>query len=92
MIIQVCVSLGVEIHMEGQIYPFFENVWQVYRTRCSDNLNHKKVIICGYPYEFSRVTSYQFVVVIECFSFLFFLILQFLYKNLTIFARKFEGF
>ncbi len=43
--------------MEGQKYQFFEDVCWYDRGRCSDNFNHKKVIIRGYRYEFSQLTK-----------------------------------
>ncbi len=41
------------------------------RGRCSDNFNHKRVIIRGHQYEFSRLTNYQFVIVFYSLKILF---------------------
>ncbi len=49
------------------------------RVCFSDNFNHKKVIIHRYWYEFSQLTSYQFLIVIErCYIFILFILWTFI--------------
>ncbi len=54
------------------------SISKIRREHCSDNFNDKRVIIRGYQYECSRLTSYQFVVIERCYVFILFILWTFI--------------